>query len=447
MTLRLDVNAAPGHDAQLRLGASLRGEWYAADGPRRAGGGRARRRAVAGRGRAWAVDAGRPHGAAGPGGAPAADARRLARRAGGAPRRAGRGVPPPAAAPRAGALLRRLGRVPEPAEPRLVLGVTWVAADEVRVAWTWRYRVGGDDRVYALSETRGMRGVRRPDAEQALLEALVLDDEQAYHLCRAHDRGLGLEDSRTLRDSHAILFAEELLPGAAGPGRGRGDRRPARLPRGRRRAGDPLRDPRGRRRRPRAHRLARPRGRGQRRRHPPRAGARPRGADQGHGPGDPAQRHPRRASTAPSSPGSPSWSRPRPSCATSRASRCPRRPPRPAPVGRARRGRHRRRAGRPVGAGRAGAARRSTRCRRSSRSASRPRCGPTSSTASAGWPSSGSAASAGSWPTTWAWARRCRRWRWSRTPATAAPRPFLVVAPTSVVSTWAQRGGAVHARA
>src|SRR6185369_11272445 len=32
--------------------------------------------------------------------------------------------------------------VPEPAEPRLVLGVTWVAADEVRVAWSWRYRVG-----------------------------------------------------------------------------------------------------------------------------------------------------------------------------------------------------------------------------------------------------------------------------------------------------------------
>ena len=86
--------------------------------------------------------------------------------------------------------------VPEPAEPRLVLSVTWVAADEVRVAWTWRYRVGGDDRVYALSETRGMRGVRRPEAEQALLDALVLDDEQAYHLCRAHDRGLGLEDSR-----------------------------------------------------------------------------------------------------------------------------------------------------------------------------------------------------------------------------------------------------------
>ena len=103
--------------------------------------------------------------------------------------------------------------LPEPAEPRLVLAITWVAADEVRVAWTWHYRVGSDDRVYALSETRGLRGVRRPEAEQAALDALVLDDEQAYHLCRAHRRELGLEDGHTFRDTHAILFAEELLPG------------------------------------------------------------------------------------------------------------------------------------------------------------------------------------------------------------------------------------------
>ncbi len=103
--------------------------------------------------------------------------------------------------------------LPEEPEPRLVLGVTWVAADEVKAAWTWRYRIGAADRVYALEETRGLRTVRRPEAEQAILDQLTLDDEQAYHLCRAHLRELGLEGSVTFRDTHAILFAEELLPG------------------------------------------------------------------------------------------------------------------------------------------------------------------------------------------------------------------------------------------
>ncbi|HET9761369.1 MAG TPA: DEAD/DEAH box helicase, partial [Nocardioidaceae bacterium] len=106
--------------------------------------------------------------------------------------------------------------VPEQPEPRLALTVRWVAADEVHTAWTWRYRVGTDDRVYALSETRGLRAVRRPEREQELLDALVLDDEQAYHLCRGHQRGMGLEDERTFRDAHAILFAEQLLPGLRG---------------------------------------------------------------------------------------------------------------------------------------------------------------------------------------------------------------------------------------
>ncbi len=103
--------------------------------------------------------------------------------------------------------------VPVPVEPRLVLSVTWVAADEVRTAWTWRYRVGSDDRVYRLSESRGFRGVRRRDRERELLDALVLDDEQAYHLCYDHRRELGLEDERVFEDAHAVLFAEQLLPG------------------------------------------------------------------------------------------------------------------------------------------------------------------------------------------------------------------------------------------
>jgi superfamily II DNA or RNA helicase len=213
VTLRLDVNAAPGHDAQLRLGTALRGEWYDATDLDVLGEGGHVVALWQAEGERWAVtlaDLTVP---------PGPEVRRLLTR--------GDSLVVPAAHrdELVAEYLPRLQRhvpvvssdgsvaVPEPAEPRLVLEVTWVAADEVRVAWSWRYRVGGDDRVYALSETRGMRGVRRPQAEQALLDALVLDDEQAYHLCRAHDRGLGLEDSRVLRDSHAILFAETLLPG------------------------------------------------------------------------------------------------------------------------------------------------------------------------------------------------------------------------------------------
>jgi superfamily II DNA or RNA helicase len=216
VTVRLDVNALPERDAQLRLGVQLDDEWYgAADLDVLGQDGHAVALWLA-EGDAWAVTLAALTAPVGP------EVRRLLRR--------GDSVVVPAA-DRDDLLseyLPRLHRhvpvvssdgsveVPEPAEPRLALTVTWVAADEVRIAWSWRYRVGADDRVYALSETRGMRGVRRPEAEAALLEALRLDDEQAYHLCRAHRRDMGLDDARTFRDVHAILFAEQLLPGLRG---------------------------------------------------------------------------------------------------------------------------------------------------------------------------------------------------------------------------------------
>jgi superfamily II DNA or RNA helicase len=216
VTLRLDVNAAADHDAQLRLGVSSEGEWYAAgelDVLGEAG------HAVA----LWLADGDRWSVTLAPLTSPAGpEVRRLLR--------LGDSVVVPAADrdDLVTEYLPRLQRhvpvvssdgsvaVPEAVEPRLALTVTWVAADEVRAAWSWRYRVGSDDRVYALSETRGMRGVRRPEAEQALLDALRLDDEQVHHLCRAHDRARGLEDAKTFRDVHAIVFAEELLPGLRG---------------------------------------------------------------------------------------------------------------------------------------------------------------------------------------------------------------------------------------
>ncbi|MEP7089489.1 MAG: DEAD/DEAH box helicase [Nocardioidaceae bacterium] len=216
VTVQLDVNAAPEHDAQLRLGVALEGEWYPSSALDVLGEGGHAVALWAADGDLWAVTLASLTSPAGP------EVRRLLKQ--------GDSVVVPAADrdDLVAEYLPRLQRhvpvvssdgsvvVPGPVLPRLALRVTWVAADEVVAAWSWRYRMGTDDRVYALSETRGMRGVRRPEQEQALLDALRLDDEQTYHLCRSHDRGRGLEDTRTFTDLHAVLFAEQLLPGLRG---------------------------------------------------------------------------------------------------------------------------------------------------------------------------------------------------------------------------------------
>src|SRR3954447_15313465 len=213
VTMRLDVNEGPNRDARLRLGVEHAGEWYAAADLDVLG--------DSGRGVAlWLAEGERWSLTLAPLTVPVGpEVRRLLKQ--------GDSVVVPAAdrGDLVSEYLPRLQRhvpvvssdgsvaVPESAEPRLVLSVTWVAVDEVKAAWTWRYRIGEDDRVYGLSETRGMRGVRRPELERMLLDDLDLDDDQAYHLCRAHQRDMGLEESRTFRDAHAIMFADELLPG------------------------------------------------------------------------------------------------------------------------------------------------------------------------------------------------------------------------------------------
>ena len=105
--------------------------------------------------------------------------------------------------------------VPEPVEPRLCLTVKWIAVDEVRIAWSWRYRVGEDDRVYRLDETRGMRGVRRPEREWELLEELErsLTDEQVHRLYGSERRDAGILVEAVFHDVAAIGFAEDVLPG------------------------------------------------------------------------------------------------------------------------------------------------------------------------------------------------------------------------------------------
>jgi superfamily II DNA or RNA helicase len=211
--VQLDVNAAPDRDALLRLGVSCDGDWYSTGEVDVLGEGGHAVALWLPDGDRWAVTLAPLATPVGP------EVRRLLR--------LGDSVVVPASDrdDLVSEYLPRLQRhvpvvssdgsvaVPEPVEPRLALTVTWVAADEVSVTWSWRYRVGSDDRVYGLSETRGLRGVRRPESEQALLDGLRLDEEQAYHLCRSSDRARGLEETRTFRDVHAILFAEQLLPG------------------------------------------------------------------------------------------------------------------------------------------------------------------------------------------------------------------------------------------
>ena len=220
VTLQLDVNAAPERDAHLRLGVTLAEEWYAADDLDVLG--------ESGHGVALWVPGDRPQ----TWGLTLAP---LVRPVGPEVRRllaAGDSLVVPAG-DRDDLVAEYLPRVqrhvpvissdgsvlvPDPVTPRLALTVTWVAVDEVTIAWSWRYRVGADDRVYGLSESRGLRGVRRPDAERELLAGLELDDDQLYQLCDSHRRERGLIEQRTFTQGAAIAFSEDVLPGLEAAG-------------------------------------------------------------------------------------------------------------------------------------------------------------------------------------------------------------------------------------
>ena len=101
-------------------------------------------------------------------------------------------------------------QVPELPRPRLALGLQWRAVDEVALRWSWRYRVGSDDRTYGLADTRGLRGIRAPDEEADLLAALELDDAQTYRLCGGR-REHGLRPEQVITGPAVIGFLEETL--------------------------------------------------------------------------------------------------------------------------------------------------------------------------------------------------------------------------------------------
>jgi superfamily II DNA or RNA helicase len=103
-------------------------------------------------------------------------------------------------------------RLPEQVEPRLALQVDWRAADEVRVTWQWRYRLGpgADDRVYELDEERGLRGLRRPDRERELLAVLALDADQAHLLGRGRSDPAPVA-RQTFSGVRAVAFHDDAL--------------------------------------------------------------------------------------------------------------------------------------------------------------------------------------------------------------------------------------------
>ncbi len=213
VALELDVNAGESGDAHLRLGVHVEGEWYPAEDLDVLG--------DAGHGVALWSPTDRPH-------TWALTLAPLAKPAGPQVRRllsAGDTVVPAADRDDLVAdFLPRLQRhvpvvssdgsvrLPEPAVPRLALTVTWVAVDEVRLAWSWRYASGGDDRVYTLGETRGLRGFRRPDRERELLDALELGDAAVHRVYDAHRRDHGPVPEQHLTGTAVLGFVEEALP-------------------------------------------------------------------------------------------------------------------------------------------------------------------------------------------------------------------------------------------
>ncbi|GAB2735113.1 DEAD/DEAH box helicase [Nocardioides pakistanensis] len=215
--IEVDVNAAPRSDAYLRLGVHLDEEWFSAgevDVLGESGHGVALWREADG-GREWDLVLAPLSRPAGP------EVRRLLSMS------EELVVPAEDRADLVAEYLPRLQRhvpvvssdgsvaVPEPVEPRLVATVDWKDVGEVHLRWTWRYRVGEDDRVYRIDDTLGLRGVRRPDREDELLAALLgsLDDAQVYRLCGSQRRDAGLVPELVFHDVAAIGFAEDVLPG------------------------------------------------------------------------------------------------------------------------------------------------------------------------------------------------------------------------------------------
>ncbi len=221
VSIELDVNAAPQRDAHLRLGVRVEGEWYGADAVDVLGDtGHGVVLWAPGERDTWAVSLARLARPAGP------EVRRLLSMS------EELVVPAADRADLVAEYLPRLQRhvpvvssdgsvaVPAPVEPRLCLTVDWREVDRVVTGWSWRYRVDGDDRIYPLGETRGLRGVRRPDREEERFEEFLrsLSDEQVQRLYGGQRRHAASTPEVVFHDVAAIGFAEDVLPGLEAAG-------------------------------------------------------------------------------------------------------------------------------------------------------------------------------------------------------------------------------------
>ncbi|MFP5281886.1 MAG: DEAD/DEAH box helicase, partial [Actinomycetes bacterium] len=101
--------------------------------------------------------------------------------------------------------------LPEPAPPILTCAVHFRPEHRLRIDWAWAYVVGGERRTFALEEAAGWPTVRDPDAERRLLAALPLPYASIPAL-RPSPRNAAPAAHALLADRHAVLFVEEVVP-------------------------------------------------------------------------------------------------------------------------------------------------------------------------------------------------------------------------------------------
>ncbi len=93
--------------------------------------------------------------------------------------------------------------VPEVEPPRLELLVTWGETHRVETSWSWRY---GAER-FGIGSTDGLARVREPGAEQAVLAGLALTEPGL------RDEAGALRPHRAWTGVDLVSFVEDVLPG------------------------------------------------------------------------------------------------------------------------------------------------------------------------------------------------------------------------------------------
>ncbi|WP_310964528.1 DEAD/DEAH box helicase [Nocardioides terrisoli] len=100
--------------------------------------------------------------------------------------------------------------LPEEPEPRLVLELEWLSPGQAAASFGWSYPVAGAESRYALDSGAGMLDVRRTDAEDSHLSRLTLDDAARDLLC---DAGGRLRGEHRWTGADLLRFVDDVLPG------------------------------------------------------------------------------------------------------------------------------------------------------------------------------------------------------------------------------------------